>query len=267
MCGICGVVSVDHQAPFEVLLALNEMRNRGEASWGGFFERPNRDGKDHRFLRKVGYVRDRCFNRPVWEEFIEHRLSDSPLELIAEGLLDICRGRYGVRRMKGSVGRAFGNYRGNVISRMPGKVASGHVRYRTRSTNERRNWMPIQDTQFGTGISISLNGDNPNYGTDRERLERKGFRFRTENDAELILSFFSKRYSMLSDLQPFQRVKQAVRETDEEIQAAFSYVLQIPGEGLVFHRDPKGIRPLWVGSKRNEQGIGVVRALEGVIGV
>src|SRR4029079_16286341 len=75
----------------------------------------------------------------------------------------------------------------NVLARLPGRQAIGHVRYSTAGSSELRNAQPfLFDYALGS-IAIAHNGNLVNAQELRARLEASGSIFQTSSDTEVIV--------------------------------------------------------------------------------
>jgi amidophosphoribosyltransferase len=115
----------------------------------------------------------------------------------------------------------------------------GHVRYSTRGGNKLENAQPILVNSNKGEIALAHNGNISNTPKIKDRLFREGSIFQTSSDTELILHLISRSRRPTFD--------EALRETLEEIEGAFSMVM-IHDDRIVAVRDPWGFRPLYIGT-------------------
>jgi amidophosphoribosyltransferase len=136
----------------------------------------------------------------------------------------------------GLVGDNFGSE--DVISRLKGGAAIGHVRYSTTGDGALRNIQPFfADFEFG-GMTIAHNGNLTNALAIRKRLVRNGSIFHTTTDTETIIHLVAtSHYSTVVD-----RLIDAMRQID----GAYS-LAAITRRKLIGMRDPYGVRPLVLG--------------------
>jgi amidophosphoribosyltransferase len=136
----------------------------------------------------------------------------------------------------GLVGDNFGSE--DVISRLRGGAAIGHVRYSTTGDGALRNIQPFfADFEFG-GMTIAHNGNLTNALAIRKRLVRNGSIFHTTTDTETIIHLVAtSHYSTVVD-----RLIDAMRQID----GAYS-LAAITRRKLIGMRDPYGVRPLVLG--------------------
>ncbi len=139
-------------------------------------------------------------------------------------------------RALGLVGDHFSSP--DVISRLPGHRAIGHVRYSTTGGTILRNVQPLfADFDFG-GLAIAHNGNLTNaYGT-RKALVRRGCIFQSTMDTEVIIHLIAtSHYHTVVD-----RMIDALRQ----MEGAYSLVA-LTREKLIGARDRMGVRPLVLG--------------------
>ncbi len=126
----------------------------------------------------------------------------------------------------------------DVIERLPGFAAIGHVRYSTTGESLIQNVQPIMVNYARGGMAVAHNGNLVNAATVRERLERRGSIFQSDTDTEIIVHLIARsRASSLVD-----RIVEALRE----VRGAFSLVF-LTETRMVGVRDPYGFRPLILG--------------------
>ena len=94
----------------------------------------------------------------------------------------------------------------------------GHARLATESSVSPTASHPFWARPF-PDVAIVHNGQITDYFTWRDRLERKGYRFMTQNDSELIAVWISDRMS--TGLTQSQALKQSI----DEIDGVFTYLI------------------------------------------
>lgn len=128
-----------------------------------------------------------------------------------------------------------------------GTHAIGHTRFSTESTVDRYHAHPFQSF-VRSDTTVVHNGQITNYWNLRERLEKKGHRFETDNDTECIVHYVADK---LEDGYEFRRaLKMSVKDMD----GPFSYIISIP-EGIGIAKDPLGLRPAMVGKSNGVSAI------------
>jgi amidophosphoribosyltransferase len=154
----------------------------------------------------------------------------------AAGIVTFDGSRFHSERRLGLVGDTFS--RKEVIERLPGQVAVGHVRYSTTGGTILRNVQPLF-SEFDTGgFAVGHNGNLTNGLTLRRELVRAGAIMQSTSDTEVILHLVAR-----SQRNRFiDRFIEALRT----LEGAYSLVA-LTNKKLIGARDPLGIRPLVLG--------------------
>ncbi|MBV1917128.1 MAG: amidophosphoribosyltransferase [Sphingomonadaceae bacterium] len=140
------------------------------------------------------------------------------------------------RRGLGHVAEVFGD--AESLVELPGKMASGHVRYSTTGGSGLRNVQPLYADLASGGFSIAHNGNISNAATLRRDLVKRGAIFQSTSDTEVIIHLVAtSRYPTLLD-----RFVDALRM----VEGAYSLIC-MTDEGMIVCRDALGIRPLVMG--------------------
>ncbi|MCJ7662883.1 MAG: class II glutamine amidotransferase, partial [Desulfobacterales bacterium] len=79
----------------------------------------------------------------------------------------------------------------DVLKRLPGSNAIGHVRYSTAGASHLKNAQPFVFDYSKGGIAIAHNGNLINAQALREQLEREGAIFQSTMDTEVIIHLFA----------------------------------------------------------------------------
>jgi amidophosphoribosyltransferase len=154
----------------------------------------------------------------------------------AAGIVSFDGQRFHSERRLGLVGDTFS--RREVIGRLPGNSAIGHVRYSTTGETILRNVQPLFAELNAGGFAVGHNGNLTNGLTLRRQLVRDGAMMQSTTDTEVILHLVaqSRRNRFV------ERFVEALRA----LEGAYSLVA-LTNKKLVGARDPLGIRPLVVG--------------------
>jgi amidophosphoribosyltransferase len=154
----------------------------------------------------------------------------------AAGIVSFDGRRFHSERRMGLVGDAFS--RREVIERLPGVSAVGHVRYSTTGETILRNVQPLFAELNAGGFAVGHNGNLTNGLTLRRQLVKDGAMMQSTSDTEVILHLVaqSRRNRFV------ERFIDALRA----IEGAYSLV-GLTNKKLVGARDPLGIRPLVLG--------------------
>ncbi len=154
----------------------------------------------------------------------------------AAGIVSFDGSQFQAERRMGLVGDNF-NKR-NIIERLEGRNAVGHVRYSTTGDTIMRNVQPLFAEHSSGGFAIAHNGNLTNAITLRKDLISDGAIFQSTSDTEVLLHLLarSKRQSFID------RFTEAVLE----LEGAFG-IACLTNKKLIGVRDPLGIRPLLLG--------------------
>jgi amidophosphoribosyltransferase len=154
----------------------------------------------------------------------------------AAGIVTFDGARFHSERRMGLVGDTFS--RREVIDRLPGQVAIGHVRYSTTGETIIRNVQPLFAELNAGGFAIGHNGNLTNGLTLRRQLVRDGAMMQSTTDTEVILHLVARSHK--------KRFVDRFVDALRDIEGAFSLV-GMTNKKLVGARDPLGIRPLVLG--------------------
>ncbi len=121
---------------------------------------------------------------------------------------------------------------------MIGTHGLGHARLATESSVLPNASHPFWARPF-SDVAIVHNGQITDYHSWRERLMRKGYRFLTENDSELIAVWVSDQISQGLTME------QALEKSIHSIDGVFTYMIARP-EGIGFAKDRFAMKPLVV---------------------
>src|SRR5471030_32411 len=154
----------------------------------------------------------------------------------AAGIVAYDGEQFHAHRGMGHVSENFGSK--EVIGRLHGHSALGHVRYATTGEVALRNVQPLfADFEFG-GLAICHNGNLTNSYHLRRQLVRRGSLFQSTSDTEVIIHLIAT--SLKSTVG--ERVIDALRQ----VEGAYS-IGALSQDCLIGVRDPLGVRPLVLG--------------------
>ena len=154
----------------------------------------------------------------------------------AAGIVSFDGKRFHSERRLGLVGDAFA--RREVIDRLPGTSAIGHVRYSTTGETILRNVQPLFAELNAGGFAIGHNGNLTNGIKLRRDLVHEGAMMQSTTDTEVILHLVARaRRNRFVD-----RFIEGLRQ----LEGAYAFV-GLTNKKLVGARDPLGIRPLVIG--------------------
>ena len=151
---------------------------------------------------------------------------------------DAARGFHVVKRL-GYVRDNFTS--AEIMDRLPGDRAVGHVRYSTtgsKGQTDIRDVQPIYaDLSLG-GTAVAHNGNLVNALAMRRELIERGSLFQSSSDTEVIVHLMARSFHKSIP----ERMKEALRR----VEGAFS-IVAMTDRHLIGARDPLGIRPLVLG--------------------
>ena len=125
-----------------------------------------------------------------------------------------------------------------VLRRLPGYHAIGHVRYSTSGSSSLQNAQPMQCHIAGGRLALAHNGNLVNFTSLRQRLMADGHVFQSTSDSEVFLHLVASA--------PGGNLVERVAFMMQRVRGAYSLLLLSPRE-LVAVRDPRGFRPLVLG--------------------
>jgi len=140
-------------------------------------------------------------------------------------------------RRLGLVGDTFS--RREVIDRLPGAFAIGHVRYGTTGETVLRNVQPLFSELAAGGFAVAHNGNLTNGHALRRQLVRDGAIMQSTTDTEAILHLVARSGH---NRRFIDRFVTALRQ----LEGAWS-LAALTNKKLLAARDPLGIRPLVLG--------------------
>ncbi|MGD0336983.1 MAG: amidophosphoribosyltransferase [Candidatus Omnitrophota bacterium] len=129
-----------------------------------------------------------------------------------------------------------------VLSKLKGDMAVGHVRYSTTGSSVLKNAQPLLIDFSKGSICIAHNGNLVNSLSLRQYLEENGSIFQTTTDSEIIIHLMAKAKS--------RDLKESLFYALEKIKGAYSLVM-MDNHNLIGVRDPLGFRPLVLGKFGN----------------
>ena len=159
---------------------------------------------------------------------LQHRGQESAGIVTSDG------SRLHAYRRMGLVGDIFSP---DVLEKLPGNRAIGHVRYSTSGDTQLYNAQPFI-VHFGRGsLAVAHNGNLTNAIVLREEMERLGAIFQSTTDTEVLVHLIARSGADMMDAISYALYR-----------AHGSYSILFMTEDLVVAaRDPYGIRPLCIG--------------------
>lgn len=148
----------------------------------------------------------------------------------------------GVLSLHKEMGLVSDVFNEQVLGKLKGNMAVGHVRYSTTGSSVLKNAQPLLIDYAKGSVCIAHNGNLVNSLELHHYLERTGSIFQTTTDSEIIIHLMARaksRYLQESLIYALRRIK-----------GAYSLVM-MDNNNLIGVRDPFGFRPLSLGKLAN----------------
>jgi amidophosphoribosyltransferase len=130
-------------------------------------------------------------------------------------------------------------YSEEIISSLPGSLAIGHNRYSTTGLSELVNAQPfLVDCKIGK-IAVAHNGNLVDALELRKRMEEDGSIFRSTMDSEVILHLIARSRK--------ETLPEMIADALSQVSGAYSLTF-LTRDSIIAVRDPRGFRPLCLGS-------------------
>ncbi len=192
----------------------------------------------------VGIVGQQSVNQALYDALtnLQHRGQD------AAGIMTEDGGQLHLRKTNGLVRDVFQHQH---MLRLTGNVGLGHVRYPTAGTASMSEAQPFY-VNSPYGVALAHNGNLVNT-EELKRLVVESDRrhLNTGSDTEVLLNVFAHELGQQpgKTLTP-DAILDAVEAVHRRCSGAYAVVAMIIGYGIVAFRDPHGIRPLVLGSRK-----------------
>jgi amidophosphoribosyltransferase len=160
---------------------------------------------------------------------LQHRGQESAGIAAADG----CQ----VREHKG-MGLASEVFREEILSKLPGNLAIGHVRYSTTGSSVLSNAQPFLVHHADEYYALAHNGNLINAAELRAELEARGSIFQSTMDSEVIVHLMAPHLK--------EGLEEALTKALARVEGAYSIVM-LTRDRVVAVRDPRGFRPLSLG--------------------
>jgi amidophosphoribosyltransferase len=125
-----------------------------------------------------------------------------------------------------------------VLSRLPGHIAIGHVRYSTTGGSDLKNAQPVVVDLNKGSVALAHNGNLVNAHVLRKTLEVEGAIFQSTMDTEVIIHLVARSRR--------ERIEDRIVDALVQVRGAYS-LLFLTRDKLIAVRDPHGIRPMVLG--------------------
>ena len=199
----------------------------------------------------VGMVGRGPVNQEIYDSLLllQHRGQDSTGIATAE--------RHGVVHMHKARGQVREGFRTRDMRALLGEVGLGHVRYATKGTASNEEEAQPFYVNAPYGIVLVHNGNLTNTRELTEELFHRDRRhLNTSSDTELLVNVLANELqASISglELDP-EQVFHAVTRVHERVEGSYAAIALIAGYGLLAFRDPFGIRPLILGTRKHDDG-------------
>lgn len=129
-----------------------------------------------------------------------------------------------------------------VLEKLPGDRAIGHVRYSTSGSKALENAQPLIVREQGGLLAVAHNGNLVNAEEIRRELEADGAVFSSSSDTEVLLHLVARERG--------GSLEERISTSLNRARGAYSLVF-LTSEKLIAARDPLGFRPLVLGKVRD----------------
>lgn len=156
----------------------------------------------------------------------------------AAGILARDHRQFKLHKGKGLVSEVFND---EILSRLTGDVAMGHVRYATAGDGGLANVQPMLFQTLKGCLGICHNGNIINWRVLKAKLESQGSIFQSTSDTEIIGHLMMRTSGHMID-----RIKATLNQLDGGFALLF-----VHEEAMYACRDRYGLRPLSIGQMTN----------------
>ncbi|MCG6200612.1 amidophosphoribosyltransferase [Psychromonas antarctica] len=195
----------------------------------------------------VGIVGSTAVNQSIYDALtvLQHRGQD------AAGIVTIADDNFKQRKANGLVKDVFDS---KHMQRLKGNIGIGHVRYPTAGSSSAAEAQPFY-VNSPWGLALAHNGNLTNATSLRQSLIKSRRHINTTSDSEVLLNIFAAELDeMQGDKLTPDDIFNAVSGVHKKVIGAYAVVSLMIGHGLIAFRDPDGIRPLVLGSRRTDEG-------------
>jgi amidophosphoribosyltransferase len=195
----------------------------------------------------VGIVGATPVNQSIYDALtvLQHRGQD------AAGIITISDDNFKQRKANGLVKDVFES---KHMQRLKGNIGIGHVRYPTAGSSSAAEAQPFY-VNSPWGMALAHNGNLTNATQLRKSVASSRRHINTTSDSEVLLNVFAAELDKFeSDKLTPENIFSAIGEVHNKVSGAYGVVSLVIGHGMVAFRDPDGIRPLVLGSRKTESG-------------
>ncbi|OCH93865.1 Amidophosphoribosyltransferase [Obba rivulosa] len=162
------------------------------------------------------------------------------------------KGRFYQCKANGMVRDVFDS---NALSSLIGGMGVGHVRYPTAGSSHRAEAQPFY-VNSPYGIVLAHNGNLINTESLLQFMDATAHRhINTTSDSELLLNIFADNLQKTGKFRINEEdIFTAIGGLMEQCKGAYACVAMLAGFGIIAFRDPNGIRPLGMASRKTASG-------------
>ncbi|BDG03329.1 amidophosphoribosyltransferase [Anaeromyxobacter oryzae] len=136
-------------------------------------------------------------------------------------------------------------FNAEVLAKLKGGAAIGHVRYSTTGASHVKNAQPLAVQYAGGAIAVAHNGNLVNAEALRAELESQGSIFTASTDTEVVVHLLA-RARPTGAPGTVEHLLGSIRQALGKVSGAYSMLFMTP-KAIVGVRDPMGFRPLVLG--------------------